>query len=41
MSGVEPTMAAVPEVGEHTNRILAELGYDEEDIAALYREEVV
>ena len=41
MSGVEPTMAAVPEVGEHTDRILAELGYDEEGIAALHREEVV
>ena len=41
MSGVEPTMAAVPEVGEHTDRILAELGYDEEGIAALHREKVV
>ena len=41
MSGVEPTMAAVPEVGEHTDRILAELGYDEEGIAALRREKVV
>ena len=41
MSGVEPTMAAVPEVGEHTDRILAELGYDEEGIAALHQEKVV
>ena len=41
MSGVEPTMAAVPEVGEHTDRVLAELGYDEEGIAALHREKVV
>jgi itaconate CoA-transferase len=41
MSGVEPTMAAVPEVGEHTDRILAELGYDEEGIAALHREKAV
>jgi itaconate CoA-transferase len=41
MSGVEPTMAAVPEVGEHTDRILAELGYDKEGIAALHREQIV
>ena len=41
MSGVEPTMAAIPGVGEHTDRILAELGYDEEGIAALRREKVV
>jgi itaconate CoA-transferase len=41
MSGEEPVMAAIPEVGEHTDRILAELGYDEEDIAALHREGVV
>ena len=41
MSGVEPTMAAVPEVGEHTDRILAELSYDEEGIAALHREKAV
>ncbi|HZY57100.1 MAG TPA: CaiB/BaiF CoA-transferase family protein [Rubrobacteraceae bacterium] len=41
MSGDEPVMAAIPEVGEHTDRILAELGYDEEDIVALHREGVV
>ena len=41
MSGEEPVMAAIPEVGEHTDQILAELGYDEEDIAALHREGVV
>ncbi len=41
MSGEEPVMAAIPEVGEHTDRILAELDYDEEDIAALHREGVV
>jgi len=41
MSGVEPPMAAIPGVGEHTDRILAELGYDEEGITVLHREEVV
>ena len=30
MDGDEPVMAPIPEVGEHTATILAELGYDEE-----------
>ncbi|MFF2847776.1 CaiB/BaiF CoA transferase family protein [Streptomyces sp. NPDC058001] len=35
LSGVEPRMDAVPAVGEHTDRILRALGYDEETVAAL------
>lgn len=32
LAGVVPHMGAVPAVGEHTDRILAELGYDTADI---------
>ncbi len=39
--GVEPVMDPIPEVGEHTEEILAELGCDEETIAALRREGAV
>jgi itaconate CoA-transferase len=35
LSGGEARMGAVPAVGEHTDRILAELGYSAADIAAL------
>jgi itaconate CoA-transferase len=35
MDGTEPVMAPIPEVGEHTGEILAELGYDEEAVATL------
>jgi crotonobetainyl-CoA:carnitine CoA-transferase CaiB-like acyl-CoA transferase len=35
LSGVEPRMDPVPRVGEHTDRILGELGYDASRIAAL------
>jgi itaconate CoA-transferase len=35
LNGVEARMDPVPEIGEHTDRILAELGYDAERIAAL------
>jgi itaconate CoA-transferase len=41
MYGAEPLMAPVPEVGEHTDGILAELGYDEEAVARLRQEEAI
>ncbi len=41
MNGTEPVMAPIPEVGEHTGKILAELGYDERMIAALRRQRAV
>jgi len=37
-SGVEPRMDPVPGLGEHTERILGELGYDPAAIAALRKE---
>jgi hypothetical protein len=30
MDGVEPEMGAVPSLGQHTQRILEELGFDPE-----------
>ena len=41
VSGAEPVMAPIPEVGEHTTGILAELGYDDEAIAAMRRSAAV
>src|ERR687894_1150196 len=38
MSDSEPVMAPIPGVGEHTDEILAQLGYDEEAVAALRRQ---
>ncbi|NEB78858.1 CoA transferase [Streptomyces sp. SID14478] len=35
LSGVEPRMDPVPAVGEHTDAVLAELGYDPAAVAAL------
>ena len=35
MEGMEPVMAPIPAVGEHTDDILAELGYDEEAVSTL------
>jgi itaconate CoA-transferase len=37
MEGVDPAMSPIPGVGEHTEEILQELGYDEAAIAALRR----
>jgi itaconate CoA-transferase len=41
MDGTEPVMAPIPDVGEHTDSILAELGYDEKATAALRQEGAV
>lgn len=36
-----PAMSPIPEVGEHTDAILTELGFDEEFVDGLRREEAV
>ena len=41
MEGTEPVMAPLPEIGEHTDEILAELGYDEDAVATLRRSSAV
>jgi itaconate CoA-transferase len=41
MEGVDPAMSPIPGVGEHTEGILQELGYDEAAIAALRRQTAV
>src|ERR671912_1536047 len=35
MSGASPVMVPIPEVGEHTDKILSELGYDETSVVRL------
>lgn len=41
IDGMEPRMAAVPAVGEHSRAILAELGYGRADIDRLHEEKVI
>jgi itaconate CoA-transferase len=41
LSGFEARMDPVPALGEHTAKVLAELGYSAEEIARLRREQVV
>jgi crotonobetainyl-CoA:carnitine CoA-transferase CaiB-like acyl-CoA transferase len=41
IEGAEPVMAPIPTVGEHTDAILAELGYDEDAVATLRRSSAV
>ena len=41
LDGAEPRMDAVPEVGEHSDAILAELGYAPETVAAWRRARIV
>jgi itaconate CoA-transferase len=41
LSGFEPRMDAVPALGEHSRAILAELGFDQADIARLGKESVI
>jgi itaconate CoA-transferase len=41
MSGVEPVFDPIPALGEHTESILAELGYDPTDIARLQASHVL
>ena len=41
ISGVEPVFEPIPALGEHTAKILAELGYDPEEIAQLRADRVL
>jgi itaconate CoA-transferase len=41
IDGVETVMGPVPEVGADTDRILSDIGYGAEDIAALRKEEII
>jgi crotonobetainyl-CoA:carnitine CoA-transferase CaiB-like acyl-CoA transferase len=40
MSGVEPVFKPIPALGEHTDAILSELGYESTDIAQLRADQV-
>jgi crotonobetainyl-CoA:carnitine CoA-transferase CaiB-like acyl-CoA transferase len=41
MSGVDPVMAAVPALGEHSEAILGELGFDAATIAGWRKEQMI
>ncbi len=41
MSGADPAMGAVPSLGEHSDRILAELGFDPATIASWRKEQMI
>jgi crotonobetainyl-CoA:carnitine CoA-transferase CaiB-like acyl-CoA transferase len=41
MTGVEPVMGPVPALGEHSESILAELGFDADTIAAWRKEQMI
>jgi itaconate CoA-transferase len=41
MSGIEPVFDPIPALGEHTEKILAELGYDSAAIAKLHADHVL
>ncbi|MET9973215.1 CaiB/BaiF CoA-transferase family protein, partial [Streptomyces sp. NPDC006356] len=41
IAGVEPPMGAVPALGEHTDAVLAELGFPEAEIAELRAQEAI
>jgi formyl-CoA transferase len=40
-SGMKPTVTASPLLGEHTDEVLAELGYSAEQIAAVHAAKAV
>ncbi len=41
IAGYDPPMGAVPGLGQHTDSVLAELGYGQDDIAALREQGVI
>ena len=41
MAGVDPVMGAVPSLGQHSESILGELGFDAGTIAAWRKEQMI
>jgi crotonobetainyl-CoA:carnitine CoA-transferase CaiB-like acyl-CoA transferase len=41
MAGIDPIMGAIPELGQHSESILAELGFDAGAIREWKRERVI